>query len=321
MTTPRERIPAHFASLNRAFYQEHGPSDFILMRLYALGVVGGSFDKFEEILADGIDFAKCQLQLRPSEDADPDEQQEQSNEAFRQHFLRIETHHLKHLAIETLLRMYLGHKGFPACPWYEISSMTDFRKFKKAVRRSIVEAEPDDLQSGVLDVLLGRSGNLTTATDSDLEISNNLAGFLRSFAAEWLDEAKSYNATKHGLTAVPGAAYMRIGTEGGEMVDVGYGDSLQHLSYGKWEDDERVWSVTTRWIRLEQAVGTIVIVMEMLTSLWSVARCRYGLSETYGTFRLSGSAFSIEKLREIESGSAIEMSREVFSERRPQLSD
>ena len=134
---------------------------------------------------------------------------EQSNEAFRQHFLRIETHHLKHLAIETLLRMFLGHRRFPACPWYEISKLTNPGKFKDIVRKSIVEAEPDDLQSAVLDVLLGRSGDLTTATDSDLDTSDNLSGFLRSFATDWLNEAKSYNATKHGLTAIPGAAHVK----------------------------------------------------------------------------------------------------------------
>ena len=317
MTTPRDQIPAHFASLNRAFYQEDGPGDFILMRLYALCVVGGSYDRFKDILADGIDFAKCQVQLTQTEGDDPDELLERSDDAFRQHFLRIETHHLKHLAIETLLRMFLGHKGFSACPWYKISSLTKFWEFKDIVQRSIVETEADDLQSAVLDVLLGRSGHLTSATDSDLDVSDNLSRFLRSFAAEWLEEAKSYNATKHGLTAIPGAAHLRIGAEGEEIVDIGYGDSLQHLSYGEWEDNERIWSVTTRWIRLEHAVATIVIVVEMLKSLWSVARCRYGLSETYGTFRLPGSAFSMENLREMETGSAIEMSRPVFAERCP----
>lgn len=316
MTTPLDRIPAHFASLNREFYQEDGPGDFILMRLYALCVVGGSYDRFKDILADGIDFAKCRVRLTPTEDDDPEGLLERSDEAFRQHFLRIETHHLKHLAIETLLRMFLGHKRFPACPWHEISSLTKFWEFKDTVRQTIVEAEADELQSAVLDVLLGRSGNLTTATDSDLDASDNLARFLRSFAAEWLEAAKSYNATKHGLTAIPGAAHLRIGAEGEEMVDIGYGDSLRHLSYGEWEDNARTWSVTTRWIRLEHAVATIVIVVEMLKSLWSVARCRYGLSETYGTFRLPGSAFSIENLREMETGSAIEMSRPVFIERR-----
>ena len=312
MNTPREQIPVHFASLNRAFYQENGPGEFILVRLYSLCVVGGSYDRFKEILTDGIDFAKCQVRLTPTEDDDPDGLLEQSDEEFRQHFLRIEIHHLKHLAIETLLRMFLGHRGFPACPWYQISSFTDFRAFKKTVRKFIAEAEPDDLQSGVLDVLLGRSGDLATATEGDLDASENLARFLRSFASDWLDEAKSNNATKHGLTAIPGAANLRIQAEDGEMADIGYGDSLMHLSYGKWEDNERVWSATTRWIRLEQTVATIVIVVEMLKSLWSVARCRYGLSETYGTFRLSGSAFSIENLREMETASVREASRPVF---------
>ena len=320
MTTSSDAPRVDFESLNRSFYQENGPGEFIRMRLYALCIVGGSYERFKGILADGVDFAKCHIQLTPVEDDDPDGSLEQSDEAFRQHFLRIETHHLKHLAIETLLRMFLGHRGFPACPWHEISSLTNFREFKDAVRESIVEAEPDDLQSGVLDVLLGRSGDLTTATDSDLDASNNPSRLLRSFAADWLDEAKSYNATKHGLTAIPGAAHLQIGAEDGEMMDIGYGDSLEHLSYGRWEDDERACSVTTRWIRLEQAIGTIVIVVEMLKSLWSVARCRYGLSKTYQTFRLSGSAFSVENLRELETGSAIEMSRPGFVERRPPAS-
>lgn len=318
MTPTNDDARAHVEPLNRTFYQENGPGDFILMRLYALLVVGGEYERFKEILAGGIDYAKCHVRL-PSAADDPDGLLEQSDEAFRQHFLRIETHHLKHLAIETLLRLFLGHRGFPACPWYEISSATKFWEFKESVREAIVEAEPDALQSGVLDVLLGRSGDLTTATDSDLDTSENLAKFLRAFASDWLEEAKSYNATKHGLTAIPGAAHFSISAEGGEMVDIGYGDSLTHLSYGNWDEDdkdERVWSVTTRWIRLEQAVAAIVIVVEMLKSLWSVARCRYGLTETYGTFQLPGSAFSIENLHEMEPGSATEVSMPVFIERR-----
>ena len=315
MTTSSEQVREHFAPLNHSFYQEHGPGDFILMRLYALCVVGGSFDRFKEILFDGVEFAECEVRLTPVEGDDPDGLREQSDEALQQHFVRIETHHLKHLAIETLLRMFLGHRRFPACPWYEISSIWKSGQFKEAVRESIVEAEPDAFQSGVLDVLLGRSGDLTTATDSDLDASDNLSRFLRSFATDWLAEAKSYNATKHGLTAIPGAAHLRIGAEGGEMEDIGYGDSLTHLSYEEGEDNEKIPSVATRWIRLEQAVATIFIVVEMLKSLWSVARCRYGLSETYGTFRLAGSAFSIEKLREMDTGSAIEMSRPLFPER------
>lgn len=316
MNLGREDLPAHFESLNRSFYRENGPGEFIRMRLYSLCVIGGSYERFKDILAGGVDFAKLQLGWTPVEDGDPDGLLEQADEAFRQHFLRIETHHLKHLAIETLLRMFLGHRGFPACPWYEISSLTEFRKFKEETRKAFVESDQEDLQSAVLDVLLGRSGDFATATDDDLDVSGNLASFLRSFANDWLNEAKSYNATKHGLTAIPGDAHMSIGVDGSEMVDIGYGDSLEHLSHGPWEDDQRAWLVTTRWIRLEQAVGSILIVCQMLKSLWSVARCRYGLSDTYGTFRLSASAFSIENLQELDTGSALEMSRPVFVEHR-----
>lgn len=316
MTVPSSPQAPDFDSLNQMFYQEHGPGEFILMRLYNLGVVGGSFEKFKDILAGGIDYADCQVLPTITEDDDAEGTLKQSEEAFQQHFLRIETHHLKHLAIETLLRMFLGHKRYPLCPWLKMSSFTNFREFKKTVDADIVEAGRDVLQSEVLDVLLGRSGDLNSATDSDLDVSDNLARLLRVFSSGWLDEAKSYNATKHGLTAVPGAADVKVGVEGEEMMPVGFGDSLTHLTYGPWKDNERTWSVTTRWIHPEQAVATILLAAEMLMSLWSVARCRYGLSETYGTFRLSGSVFSIENLREMGTGSALEMSRTVFPQRR-----
>ena len=112
MNSSSDDLPADFESLNRSFYRENGPGEFILMRLYALCVIGGSYDRFKDILADGVDFAKLQLGWTLVEDDDPDGLLEQADEAFRQHFLRIETHHLKHLAIETLLRMFLGTEGF-----------------------------------------------------------------------------------------------------------------------------------------------------------------------------------------------------------------
>ena len=116
MTTCNDDPPPDYESLNRSFYQENGPGDFLIVRLYALCIVGGCYERFKDILADGVDFASCHVGLRPTEDDDLDESLEQSDEEFRQHFLRIETHHLKHLAIETLLRMFLAHRGFPPCP-------------------------------------------------------------------------------------------------------------------------------------------------------------------------------------------------------------
>ena len=316
MTNGSNLPPPDFESLNRLFYQEIGPAEFICMRLYSLCVIGGAQEAFKNILSNGVEFAGVSITLRSVEESDVS--LEQSDDAFCEHFLRIEAHHLKHLAIETLLRMFLGHKGYPACPWYVISKETNFAQFKKAVSNKIVEAELDVLQSDVASVILGRSNAVADATDEDRDTSLNLACFLKSFATDWLAESKSYNATKHGLTAIPGAASLRIGPD---MIELGYGDSLSHLSYGEWNGDERVWSLKTRWIRMREAVGTIGIVTKMLASLWSVARARYCGSDNPRIFRLPSSAFSLDDLRDLESCSAREMSVPKFRETRRSRSD
>ncbi|MCY3631065.1 MAG: hypothetical protein OXH29_00135 [bacterium] len=303
-----------FQSLNSQFYREHGPGEYILLRLYSLCLVGGSYDTFKDAISKGIDFAT--LQMKPETVDDPDEETVKSEEALRDHFVRIEAHHLKHLAIETLIRLFMGHKNVPRCPWLEISKETDFRAFKNKVRKQIVEADEGQLQTEVAKVFLGYSGELSSATDEQLDVSQNLVQFLIAFAREWLEEAKSYNATKHGLTAVPGDAVFSIGSKEEEQTTLGYGDSLAHLSHKSWDGDEREWSLTTRWIRLEQAVGTIAIVHQMILPLWSIARARYCGVTKYITSALSSSDFSVEKLREIEGCPMIEASMTVLAEYR-----
>ena len=307
-----ETLSSTFDSLNRQFYQEHGPAEYILLRLKSLCLIGGAYEAFKSLLAEGIEFAKLRVTLDSVDE--PDEELVKSDSALREHFLRIEAHHLKHLAIETLIRLFVGHKNGPACPWLEISKEIRFARFKEKVKKEIIEADEHQLQSEVAYVFLGLSGQLTSADHDQLDTSLNLANFLRAFAEEWLDEAKSYNATKHGLTAIPGAAVFDLGPEGEEQITLGYGDSLAHLSCGQWEDGRRDWSLTTRWIRIEQAVGTVAIVHQMLISLWSVARARYCDTGKFVRSTLSSSRFSVEKLREMESCPMIEASLSMFSE-------
>lgn len=215
-------------SLNRTFYQQNGPADYLLMRLYNLAVVGGAQEAFKEILAQGVEYEELKVILKEVDDIS-DEEGSQSDDAFRNHFLRIEVHHLKHLAIETLLRLFLGHRGLPMCPWIEISGETNPGRFKRSVTDHLINGDPPELVSDVLEIMLG----LPRASNSDdhREIGNNLAELLRFFALEWLDEAKSYNATKHGLTAIPGDASFSVGPQGKEPTTLGHGDSLTHLTY------------------------------------------------------------------------------------------
>ena len=144
------------------------------------------------------------------------------------------------------MRLFLGHKNSPRCPWFEISKEFNFRHFKETVDTLIVNDWRNALQSDVASVFLGHSGDLTTASEEVLNYSSNLTRFLRLFASDWLQEAKSYNATKHGLTAIPGEANLSIGVSPDRMVEIAYGDRLAHLSTKGWIDGKRDWAVTTR---------------------------------------------------------------------------
>ncbi len=313
MTVDEELIAPDYDDLNRQFYHEDGPGEFLLMRFHALCVIGGAYEPFKDILAEGVEFAGSTLSLVGSTD-DPDPTEVESDRAFQQHYLRIETHHLKHLAIETLLRLFLGHKDSPECPWFEISKELDFRKFKETVDTLIVNARREALQSDVAFVILGHSGNLTTASEEVLNYSSNLARFLRLFANDWLQEAKSYNATKHGLTAIPGEANLRIGVSPDRMHEIAYGDRLAHLSTKGWIDGRRDWFVTTRWIRKEHAVPSTYLTIQMLRALWKVARVRYGISADSGPLELPSPDFTPESLRELEGSSTREASVSALTE-------
>ena len=313
MTVDEEPVPPDYDDLNRQFYHENGPGEFLLMRLHALCVIGGAYEPFKDILAEGVKFAGSTLSLVGSTD-DPDSTEVESDRAFQQHYIRIETHHLKHLAIETLLRLFLGHKDSPECPWFEISKEFDFRKFKKAVDALIMDAGRETLQSDVAFVILGHSGDLTTASEEVFNHSSNLARFLRLFASDWLQEAKSYNATKHGLTAIPGEANLWFGVSPDRMMEMASGDRLTHLSTEGWIKDRRDWAVTTRWIHKEPAVPSIYLTIQMLRALWRVARVRYGISEDSGPLELSSPHFTPEKLREMKGSSTLELSVNAFTE-------
>ena len=298
-------------TLNREFYREYGPAEYLFMRLNLLCVVGGAFGPLKEIIAGGVEFETIRLKLPEADHSDVNSAQ--SDDPIRDHFLRIEAHHLKHLAIETLLRLFLGHKGLPQCPWVEMSKVT---KFKDTVEHEIVDTDTDDLQADVRQIILGLPRSRESLTDTQRDLSHNMAEILRMFAKDWLDEAKSYNATKHGLTAVPGAAEFSLGPQGGEQINIASGDSLVHLVHSTWSNNERQWSRTTRWITIEYAVTTVFIVHNMIESLWHVARARYGVSEDRNSVLWWPSAsFSIDDLLRLRDGAA-EISWSIFEEYR-----
>ena len=117
-----------------------------------------------------------------------------------------------------------------------------------------------------------------------------------------------------GLPQYPAPLSLPSPADDGEFVNLGYGDSLAHLSFGKWQHNERQWSVTTRWIRREQAIAAIWLTKEMLESLWNVARVRYGAADTAKRMDLPSDVFSIDDYRNIDSCGARELHWNVFRE-------
>ena len=303
-------------SLNKQFYRNCGPADYLFMRLSTLSVVGGATEAFRDILVEGVEFGGTNLQLTYTEQPDVTAPYSDNNreDTERDYFVRIESHHLKHLAIETLLRLYLGHIGVPLCPWVEMSKVT--YDFKQRVEQQIISAESEELQGDIRQIMLGlpRSSESLTEEQRDRDLSKELAEVLCLFATDWLDEAKSYNATKHGLTAVPGAAEFSIGPQGEEPVSIASGDSLAHLVHSKWDRHtaSRQWSRVTRWITIKYAVTTVVLVRSMIQALWSVARAQYGLTDKFRPL-IWPASFSIDELRELKSGST-EISFSMFEE-------
>ena len=304
-------------SLNKQFYRNCGPADYLFIRLSALCVVGGATEAFRDILSEGVEFGGNSLQLthtEPLDDMTAPHSDNNREDTERDYFVRIESHHLKHLAIETLLRLFLGHINVPPCPWVEMSKVT--YDFKQRVEQQIVNVESEELQADIRQIMLGlpRSSESLTEEQRNRDQSEELAGILRLFATDWLEEAKSYNATKHGLTAVPGAAEFSIGPQGEEQVSMASGDSLAHLVHTKWDRNtaSRQWSRVTRWITIKYAITTVILVRFMIQALWSVARAQYGLTDRFRPL-IWPSSFSIDELRELKSGST-ELSWTIFEE-------
>ncbi len=307
--------PVQPSRLNGQYYRREGPDDYILGRLYALFAIGGSTDGFMDLIAPGVEFHGSRIRLQGAVGEEDEAATREQNQRFLDHYVRIEIHSLKHLAIETLLRLFVGHRELPQCPWLEISRVTSSAKFKEAVKSAIVDADQEQLEREVGHLFFASDLMGDQYADDDREAASNLAAFMRRFAWTWLSEARSYNSTKHGSTAIPGDAVLDIGPVGEEPTRVGEGDSLAHLTFKNDKSaNERRWSLTTRWIRPSEAMSTIVVVRHMLMSLWSIARCRYGFGDRAIKFALPPHVLSPETLGSGESRASVEFSMPLFVE-------
>lgn len=227
-------------------------------------------------------------------------------------FQVLESTVLAHHAFEALVRLYLAHSTNTTCPWIEVAGETSFSAFKSRVNDEIIGPSTDALAERMVPLVFLGSVKLTNHQQT---LVHNTAGFLRSFAGTWLDDARLYNAAKHGLAVVPGQASLSLGETGGEMRAFGRGTAIEFLEHHGWQADTRKWSLTTVWASAQETLTEVEIACMLIRSLWAVGRRRFGI-DTGPINVVLPSVLPKDLPRDAERGSATRMSWGVIEERR-----
>jgi hypothetical protein len=257
----------HVQRFNEAFYRTD-PADYLLTRLQLLLLTGGKRAELEAMLHSGVEFAGFAVAQQDPDVADVrDDQTMAADAADHQSFLTVESQALLHLAAETLLRMFLVHAEQSNVPWVPFRG-TPWRRFVALVQ-SILDTPPSpDL---VAFVCLGSRQRSDAVTEADWTGAvDGLTRFLRHLAAVFLEDANLYNCIKHGLGARGGEAQMILGS-----TVFGDGPSVEFPEVTDWDaQDERVWSLTTRWVDVGESIALTHVAASMASSIWRVGRAR-----------------------------------------------
>ena len=197
-----------------------------------------------------------------------------------EHFVIAEAEVLAHHAGETLLRLYLAHEfaedaAPPTCPWLEISRLRVPREFKARVAaRFGPSSDPLDAAN------LGAVARVFHFTDhpetlSDVAIPqeqwnkslNNIEGYLRAFARQFLDRAALYNAAKHGLALLPTEMSMRLGD--GAVVSA-EGPTIQYLDI-RDRDGRPRWTLVNHWVKSDRQLALTYRACQLIETLGSAS--------------------------------------------------
>ncbi len=71
-----------------------------------------------------------------------------------------------------------------------------------------------------------------------IRVAENLSSFLKYFAQDWLGNARGYNSTKHGLTAISTHSEFTVNLPEEDELKLGFGDSLTFLDFDRGEAGE-----------------------------------------------------------------------------------
>jgi hypothetical protein len=268
--------------LNRAFYTVE-PHDYFQTRLELLMLAAADSDSILAAFQSGLEFGA--LKMGGSETRSPDDAE---MEASRDAFVTADAVNLLHHICETLLRFYFAHRPeegtFPASPWLQIARETTPGDFKRLVASRFDGCELDHARRAEVTATFYASAD--PPCDSPEEADrlrasvDEIERFLNHFARYFLDEAKLYNAMKHGLAIRPGSSSMHVETladaerlaRGESPLISAEGPSVEYLARESPDDE---FGRVTRWVRPDLLMGEAMVAAFMLAQIWTVGKLRY----------------------------------------------
>jgi hypothetical protein len=280
--TASQRLPPEVAArLNDAFYRAAPPHQYFELRLIsllAMDALSGDA-RVEDLPSSTLGEAALGREL----EFDPDVLERSSLDEYA----AAESQVLLHHASEALLRAFLGHLGFPSCPWLEIASLSNFRVFKERVQE-VVSTPRTDLERLVDDYFFG------SALDVDTEMRRDFVAVTAETIAaaghRVLEDAPLYNAAKHGFAVLAGRHLVEWRMEpdpqetpedrrAREAVSDWLRDEGLTLESLEWRPgdaaDGRSWQRALRFVDPDHDVALSWLVIRVLGNVWRVAQARY----------------------------------------------
>lgn len=258
------------AHVNEQFYASR-PADYLRRRMVHLIISATSDEKIAEIVATGLTLGEVVLQ--------PERQETPYDEGHQQltdRFVAIEAEVLLHHAAETVLRMVFAHRGWPKCPWIELSKLRVPRHFRDEVDALLALRDPA-LRELVLEVFYAEiDPGVFAAPPSSAEWTDSLESVgrvLRDFGRVVNGRADLYNTVKHGLGVHAGEHSITMTDDASGKTFLSHaGPGLSFVNYDKANDR---WQESTVWIDVQAAVQRIDLGCRLLDQLWNVGRALY----------------------------------------------
>ena len=281
--------------MNRTFYAAK-PADYFGRRLSNLILTAGRHADLDKLTDEGVTYRGLKVSdTGVSSDPQEDEPTPEDRAKAAEHYVIAEAEVLAQHAGETLLRLYLAHEFAPGkappSPWLEISRERSPQAFKDKVRArfgpEVEPSDPDRLKAiarvfHLVDDPTTLKGDRRVPQDPWDRSLTNIEGYLRGYAEQFLKRAPLYNAAKHGLALRPDEASMRM--DDGSVIRA-EGPMIQVLELQDRDGRPR-WSLAHHWVKPDRQMALTYRAIQLIETLWQVARIRYVPEQRSEQFRL-----------------------------------